>query len=77
MTKIPSAARPQFEQGVRHLHRLGERALAEALAEIAAHIGGMPCMLAVLNEYRSLKPAQLQAAGGDTMPARRRPRVAA
>jgi hypothetical protein len=65
---IPPAARPQFEQSVLHLHALGPRATAEAFAEIAARIGGLPAITAVLNEYRALTPAQLRATGGDRFP---------
>ena len=65
---IPPAARPQFEQSVKHLHALGPRATAEALAEIAARIGGLPAITAVLNEYRALSPHKLRATGGDRFP---------
>ena len=68
MHNIPPGQRPQFEQSVRHLHSLGPRATAEALAEIAAKIGGLPAITGILNEYRNLSPAQLRAAGGDRFP---------
>ncbi len=71
MHNIPPAARPQFEQSIRHLHALGPRATAEAIAEIAARIGGFPAITAVLNEYRGLTPGQVRAVGGDRMPSRR------
>ena len=70
MHNIPPAARPQFEQSVRHLHALGPRATAEALAEIAARIGGLPAITAILNDFRNLSPAQLRATGGDRFPRR-------
>lgn len=76
MHNIPPAARPQFEQSVRHLHALGARATAEAIAEIAARIGGLPAITAVLNEYRSLNTRQLHVAGGDRFPPRPLRRVA-
>ncbi len=70
MHNIPLAARPQFEQSIRHLHALGPRATAEAVAEIAARIGGLPAITAVVNEYRRLPPMQLREAGGDRLPPR-------
>jgi hypothetical protein len=74
---IPPALRPQFEQSVRHLHALGPRATAEALAEIAAKIGGFPAITAVLNDYRCLSVDKLKVTGGDRFPRRPINRVAA
>ena len=76
MHNIPPAARPQFEQSVRHLHALGPRATAEALAEVAARIGGLPAITAILNEYRNLSPTLLRATGGDRFPPRAMRKVA-
>ena len=76
MHNIPPAARPQFEQSIRHLHALGPRATAEAIAEIAARIGGLPAITAILNEYRNLNPTHLRATGGDRFPSRPLRRVA-
>ena len=61
----------RLQRGVEHLHRLGTRATAEALAELADRIGGWPALLSVLTEYeRRLTPATIRAAGGDRFPAR-------
>ena len=76
MHTIPPAARPQFEQSVRHLHGLGPRATAEAIAEIAARIGGLPAITGILNEYRRLSPGQVRIAGADRFPPRPLRRVA-
>ena len=62
---------PKLRRGAEHLHRLGARATAEALAEIANRIGGMPAILGVLEEYRArLTPEMLAVAGGDRFPPR-------
>ena len=61
----------RLQRGAEHLHKLGARATAELLAEIADRIGGLPAILATLTEYeRRLSPAMVRAAGGDRMPPR-------
>jgi hypothetical protein len=61
----------RLRRGVEHLHRLGPRATAELLSEVAARIGGIPCMLELLAEFeRRLTPAMLKATGGDRFPRR-------
>ena len=61
----------RLQRGVEHLHQLGTRATAEALAEVADRIGGWPALLSVLTEYeRRLTPATIRAAGGDRFPVR-------
>ena len=63
--------RARLDRGAEHLHRLGARATAEFLAEIARTIGGTPCILQHLAEYeRRLTPAMVQAAGADRFPPR-------
>jgi hypothetical protein len=53
------------------LHALGARATAELLAEVAAKIGGLPCILTTLDEYQQrLSPRLLRIAGGDRFPRR-------
>ena len=59
----------RLQRGAEHLHRLGARATAELLAEVAARIGGMPCVLELLAEYECrLSPAMIRAAGADRFP---------
>ena len=71
MTYRHPAETLRLQRGVEHLHRLGARATAELLAEVASRIGGMPAILTVLEEYqRRLTPAMMQAAGGNRFPPR-------
>jgi hypothetical protein len=64
MTDATTALR--LQRGAEHLHRLGARATAEFLAEVAGQIGGMPCILQLLAEYeRRLSPEMLRQVGGD------------
>ncbi len=66
-----SLDRLRLQRGVEHLHRLGARATAEALAEVADRIGGWPALLAVLAEYeRHLTPAMIRAVQADRFPPR-------
>ncbi len=61
----------RLQRGVDHLHRLGSRATAEALAEVADRIGGRPALLAVPTEYeRRLTPTMIRAARADRFPPR-------
>jgi hypothetical protein len=69
--KLDNLDRLRFERGAAHLHRLGARATAELLAEVAESIGGAPCILARLADYeRRLTPAMVRAADADRMPSR-------
>jgi hypothetical protein len=62
----------RLQRGAEHLHRLGPRATAELLAEVAERIGGMPAVLELLVEYeRRLTPGMLQLTGGDRFPTRK------
>jgi len=67
---MTSLARLRLDRGAAHLHGLGPRAVAEALATLAARIGGTPALLAVLAEYERLIPGQVRAASGDRFPTR-------
>ena len=59
----------RLQRGVDHLHKLGPRATAEALAEVADRIGGWPALLSVLTEYeRRLTPAMIRSAQADRFP---------
>ncbi len=76
MTNLHPHDRLRLQRGVEHLHRLGARAEAEFLAELAGRIGGLPAILNLLTEYQRLQPNQLRAVGGDRFPARPLRRVA-
>lgn len=60
----------RVQRGAEHLHRLGARATAEFLTELANRIGGMPAVIGLLNEYGRLNPGMVRAAGADRFPAR-------
>jgi hypothetical protein len=62
----------RLQRGAEHLHRLGPRATAEFLAEIAERIGGLPATLGLLAEYQyRLSPQMMRASGGgDRFPPR-------
>lgn len=70
MTNLQPIDRMRLQRGAEHLHRLGSRAIAEALAEVADRIGGMPAILSTLTEYERVTPTRLRAAGGDRFPPR-------
>jgi hypothetical protein len=56
----------RLQRGVEQLHRLGPRATAEFLAEIADEIGGISAIIELLIEYgRRITPDVLRAIGGD------------
>jgi hypothetical protein len=64
-------ARLRLQRGAEHLCRLGPRATAEFLGEVADRVGGMPCILDRLSEYeRRLSPKLLRLTGGDRFPVR-------
>lgn len=64
--------RARLDLGAEHLTRLGSRALAEFLAELAGTIGGQPAILQLLAEYQvRLDPKLLHATGGHRFPIRR------
>jgi hypothetical protein len=60
----PIADMLRLQAGAAHFHRLGPRAVAELLAELAAERGGrLAPILAALARYERLTPAMLRAAG--------------
>ncbi len=61
-------AGPHFERQVEHLHRLGPRAVAELLIEIAHCTGQSGVIADRLQAYARLDPAVLRAVGGDKFP---------
>ena len=61
----------RLQRGTQHLHKLGPRAVAGFLEDLADHIGGMPAALGLLAKYEQrLSPAMIRAAGGDRFPPR-------
>jgi hypothetical protein len=61
----------RLQRGAEHLHRLGPRAVAELLAEIAHRTGSMDDVLELLAQYRArLTPELLHQVGGDRFPPR-------
>ncbi len=61
-------AGPHFERQVEHLHRLGPRAVAELLIEIAHCTDQSGVIADRLQAYAALDPAVLRAIGGDKFP---------
>jgi hypothetical protein len=62
----------RLQRGAEHLHKLGARATAELLSEVAHRIGGMPCIIGLLTEFeRRITPGAIRLAGGDRFPLRR------
>ena len=68
MPPITPLDRVRLDRGVEHLHRLGARATAEFLLELATTIGGQPAIMRLLAEYQNrLSPELLRGAGGHRM----------
>ena len=70
MVHLQPLDRMRLQRGVEHLHSLGARATAEALAEVAGRIGGLPVILAVLGEFSTVTPHKLRTTGGDCFSSR-------
>ena len=69
MTATADALR--LQRGAEHLHRLGARALAELLAQVAREGRDLDGVLDLLDAWRAgLTPELLHAAGGDRFPPR-------
>ncbi len=64
--------RARLQRGSEHLHKLGPRATAELLAEVASRIGGGPAILVALAEWERLTPGQVRAVKADGFPPRLR-----
>lgn len=68
MPTMTPTDRMRLDRGAEYLNRLGSRALAEFLAELAAAIGGQPAILRLLVDYEDrLDPKRLRATGGHRM----------
>lgn len=59
---------PRFQQQVRRLHRMGERPVAELLAEIGRAHGIAQDIEARLDRYSRLSDAALDATGAKQFP---------
>ena len=70
MVHLQPLDRLRLQRGSEHLHKLGARATAELLAELAGRIGGLPAILGLLNDYEHLPVRTLKALGGDRFPPR-------
>jgi hypothetical protein len=69
MVYLNPITRLRLQCDVEHLHALGPRATAELLAEVGHRIGGMPCILSLLGEYRQrLTPEMIRHADADRFP---------
>jgi hypothetical protein len=55
----------RHQRRVEHLYRLGPRAIAEFLLELAGKIGGLPATTGLLIEYERVSPRMVRAVGGD------------
>ena len=61
----------RLQRGAEHVHRLGARALAELLLQMARERRDLDDMLDLLDAWRDgLSPAMVRAAGGDSFPPR-------
>ena len=69
---MTALGRLRLDRGAAHLHRLGERATAEFLTELARRIGGEPAICGLLAEYAALTPGQVRAARASGFPPRLR-----
>lgn len=66
--QTPSEGPPpalRMRRGAEHLHHLGARAVSEFLIELALAHGIETDLIARLDEWRRITPAQVRAAGGD------------
>ena len=70
MVHLQPLDQQRLQRGVDHVHGLGSRATAEALAEVVHRIGGLPTVLAVLGEFSTINRRQVRAAGADQFPPR-------
>jgi hypothetical protein len=64
----PPATPLRYRRGAEHLCRLGPRAVAEFLAEIADAHGAESDVLHRRDDWRRLTPAMVGAAGADRFP---------
>jgi len=61
----------RLQRGAEHVHRLGARAVAELLAQVANERRDLPAVLELLDDWRAgLSPELLHAIGGDRFPRR-------
>lgn len=69
MIHLHPLERLRFQRSVERLHRLGPRAVAELLAEVADRTGKRSYVLNLVTEYSTrLTPQMLRLADGDRFP---------
>ena len=69
MIGLDPRARLRLQRGAEHVHRLGPRAMAELLAELAHQTGSIAATLDVLDDYqRRLTPAMIAVVGASSFP---------
>jgi hypothetical protein len=68
---------PRLQRLVGRVHALGPRAIAELLDELARHHDLEPEIIALLERYGRLSPAQLRVTSADRLPPLPLHRVAA
>jgi hypothetical protein len=68
MISLDLRSRYRLEDGSRHLHELGPRAIGEFLAEIAAARDDLASLLDRLDRYAEADPWMLEILGGSAFP---------
>lgn len=61
----------RLERGAEHVHKLGARAVAELLAQVAREGRDLPATLDLLDDWRAgLSPEMVHVTAGDRFPRR-------
>jgi hypothetical protein len=72
MVSLDPHTRFRIENGARHLHKLGPRAIGEFLVEDVTDAADLDQLLDRLRRYERCSTALLRAVGGDRFPRRLR-----